>query len=121
MSHMFRFDAPTTPSAPGKVLKEKLLDGMQLSQTELARAIGISTPRLNMILKGRCQISAEIALRIERVFDISPQYWLRIRGEYELFEERQRMERVLENLPQLSARAADGMSAWHSRDWRAAA
>ena len=121
MSHMFRFDAPTRPAAPGQVLKEKLLEGMQLSQAELARAIGISSPRLNMMLKGRCQISAEIALRIERVFGISPQYWLRIRSEYELFEERQRMSRMLEDLPQLSVRRASESAAWHTHDWQAAA
>jgi addiction module HigA family antidote len=118
---MFRFDGVSAPSAPGEVLREKLLEGMQLSQAQLARAIGISTPRLNMILKGRCQISPEIALRIERVFDISPQYWLRIRNEYELFEERQRMARVLDALPQLHERQVREASAWRTRDWQAAA
>jgi plasmid maintenance system antidote protein VapI len=53
-----------------------------------------------MILKGRSPISPEIALRIERVFGISPQYWLRIRAEFELCEERQRIARELESLPQ---------------------
>ena len=102
MTQMFRFEAASTPPAPGDVLKEKLLDGMNLTQAQLARAIGISCPRLNMILKGRCQISTEIALRIERVFDISPQYWLRIRNEFELFEERRRISLELDRLPQLT-------------------
>jgi addiction module HigA family antidote len=88
------------PSPPGQVLKEKLVEGMHLTQAQLSRAIGVSAPRLNMILKGRSPISPEIALRIERVFGISPKFWLRIRAEFELCEERQRIARELESLPQ---------------------
>lgn len=121
MTHMFRLEADSTPAAPGQILKEKLLVGMNLTQAELARAIGISCPRLNMILKGRCQISAEIALRIERVFDISPQYWLRMRNEFELFEERRRLGRDLDDLPQLTAVHRREESIWHQTDLRAAA
>ena len=92
------------PSPPGQVLKEKLVEGMHLTQAQLARAIGVSRPRINMIVRGRLPISPEIALRIERVFGISPQYWLRIRAEFELCEERQRIARELESLPQLGIR-----------------
>lgn len=121
MTQMFRFEAGSTPSAPGQILKEKLLDGLDLTQAELARAIGISCPRLNMIIKGRCQISAEIALRIERVFDISPQYWLRIRNEFELFEERRRMSHELDRLKQLSDRHDREDCAWRSGRFQFAA
>jgi addiction module HigA family antidote len=121
MTQLFRFHAFAAPPAPGQVLREKILDGMGLTQAELARAIGISPPRLNMILSGRCQISAEIALRIEKVFDISPQYWLRIRNEFELFEERQRMSRELEGLAPLRAPANLTDAAWQISAWQAAA
>ena len=121
MTQMFKFDDVSTPPAPGEVLREKLIESMRLSQAEVARALGISCPRLNMILKGRCQISAEIALRIERVFDISPQYWLRIRNEFELFEERRRMARELDSLAQLRGHGEPQASAWRASAWRAAA
>jgi addiction module HigA family antidote len=121
MTQMFRFDNALTAPTPGQVLREKLLDGMNLSQAQLARAIGISKPRLNMILKGRCQISAEIALRIERVFGISPQYWLRIRNEFELYEDRQRFSAELDRLQQLRPTPAQESSAWQVREWQAAA
>ena len=121
MTQMFRFNSTSTPPSPGEVLKAKLLDGMDMTQAQLARALGISTPRLNMILKGRCQLGAEIALRIERVFDISPQYWLRVRNEFELFEERQRMAAELEALKEVSPKKDRETSAWLVRDWQAAA
>lgn len=121
MTQMFRFDSHSNPPSPGAVLKAKLLDGMNLTQAQLARALGISKPRLNMILKGRCQMGAEIALRIERVFGISPQYWLRVRNEFELFEERQRLATDLEALAKLKTQAGRAASAWLVREWQVAA
>jgi addiction module HigA family antidote len=94
---------------------------MELTQAQLARALGISCPRLNMILKGRCHISPEIALRIERVFDISPQYWLRIRNEFELFEERQHIAQELARLPQLTTVTHRQESVWRHAPLQAAA
>lgn len=121
MTQMFRFNSDTTPPSPGEVLKARILDGLDMTQAQFARAIGISTPRLNMILKGRCQLNAEIALRIEKVFDIAPQYWLRIRNEHELFEERQRMAREIDSLPEFTTRKDRETSAWLVREWQAAA
>ena len=51
-----------------------------------------------MMLKGRCQVSAEIALRIERVFGIPADFWLRVRDEYELYQARQRLSPTLASL-----------------------
>ena len=120
MTQMFLFDNVGSPLSPGQLLKHKLLDEMQLTQAELARALGISKPRLNMMLKGRCLLSAEIALRIERVFGISPQFWLRARADYELFQERARMIEELERLPRLNGREEIAPSAWQVGDWQVA-
>ena len=121
MTQLIHFERIAGPCAPGDVLREKLLDGLQLSQADLARALGISCPRLNMILKGRCQISAEVALRIERVFDISPHYWLRIRNEFELYVERQRISDELQDLRQLNHPRDRQESAWAVSSWQQAA
>ena len=121
MTQMFSFDEFSNPLAPGQMLNVKLLEGMHLSQSQLAHAIGISRPRLNMILKGRCQLTAEIALRIERVFNISPTYWMRIRDEFELFEANQRIAHELQKLPRLADRHAQEQSAWRACDMQAAA
>jgi addiction module HigA family antidote len=115
---MFRFDLRTAPPSTGEMMRRKLLDDFNLTQAQPARAIGISRPRLNMMLKGRCSLSPEIALRIGRVFGISPEFWLRVRADFELFEEAQRIASLLERLPQIQPpRRAFA----HAFDWRAAA
>jgi len=87
-----------TPPAPGEILKQKLVDETGLKQARVARAIGISRARLNMILHGRRPISPDIALRIEKVFGISSAFCLTLRAESELFLERQRMSSELDSL-----------------------
>lgn len=93
------FDSP--PPEPIEVLKEKVLDERDLKQAEVAKATGISPQRLNMILKGRRPISAEVALRLEKVFGIPPGFWFKLRAEFDLFKERERIRRELETLPEL--------------------
>ena len=121
MTHMTRIETDFTPSAPGQVLREKLLEGLGLTQAEVARAIGVSRPRFNMMLKDRCQISADIALRIEKVFGIPPQFWFRVRAEFELYEGRQRLSNELDSLPQISLRDQRQSSAWLVSEWQLAA
>ncbi|HEV2594306.1 MAG TPA: HigA family addiction module antitoxin [Sphingomicrobium sp.] len=88
------------PPMPGDVLRQKLVDELGIKQARVARAIGISAARLNMTLNGRCPISPEIALRIEKVFGISSGFWLNLRAEFELFQERQRISNELNDLGQ---------------------
>ena len=121
MTHMTRIETDFTPSAPGQVLREKLLEGLGLTQAQVARAIGVSRPRFNMMLKDRCQISADIALRIEKVFGIPPQFWFRIRAEFELHEARQQVSNQLESLPQMSLCDQGPSTAWLVSEWQLAA
>ena len=105
MTQLIRIDHYSTPPSPGEVLRRKLLDELNLTQAELARAIGISKPRLSMMLKGRCVLSADIALRLERVFGTPPQFWLRVREEFELSQERERLAGLLAGLTPQPRRA----------------
>lgn len=118
---MARIDAHSVPPAPGEVLKEKLLGNGQLTQAQIARALGVSEPRLTMIFKGRCQLSAEIALRVERVFGISAHFWMRVRDEYELYHERQRLRPTLAELQLLGEWKEWTASAWTVTELHAAA
>jgi len=68
---------------PGEFLKE-LLEELQLSQTGLADALGISTMRVSHVLRGQRPVTAELALRLGRVMGQTPQYWLNLQTTYDL-------------------------------------
>ncbi len=72
------------PIHPGKVLLERFLKPMNLSQNQLALSIGVPPRRINEIVLGKRGITAETALRLARYFYMSPRFWMDIQADYEL-------------------------------------
>ena len=64
---------------------------MLLSQTTLARAIGVPPRRINEIVLGKRAITADTALRLGRYFRMAPQFWLNLQSHYDLQREQQRL------------------------------
>ena len=71
------------PVHPGEFLHE-ILEDLNLTQTALADAIGVSPMRVSHVLKGTRQVTAELALRLGRAFGQAPQYWLNLQTRYDL-------------------------------------
>lgn len=60
---------------PGETIAE-LLEEQEMTQTELARRLGVSLKHLNQVIKGSATISAELALGLEKVFSAPAEFWL---------------------------------------------
>lgn len=56
---------------PGEILLEEFLKPMGLSQTALARAVGVSPRRVNEIVLGKRTVTADTDLRMARYFGLS--------------------------------------------------
>ena len=69
---------------PGEMLKEEFLAEYQLSQNQLARAIGISPNRIVDIVHNRRRITADTALRLALYFGNSPEFWMNLQTSYDL-------------------------------------
>lgn len=74
------------PPHPGEVLKELCLEPLGLSVTEAAEALGVSRKTLSSILNGRAGISPEMAIRLAKAFDTSPESWLNQQVQYDLWQ-----------------------------------
>ncbi|MEQ9209448.1 MAG: HigA family addiction module antitoxin [Pseudomonadales bacterium] len=74
------------PPHPGEVLRELCLEPLGLSVTEAAEALGISRKTLSSILNGRAGISPEMAIRLSKAFDTSPESWLNQQQQYDLWQ-----------------------------------
>jgi addiction module HigA family antidote len=72
------------PVTPGEMLKEEFLAGYGLSQSGLAKAIGISPNRIAEIVNNRRRITADTALRLGLYFGNSPEFWLNLQSHYDL-------------------------------------
>jgi addiction module HigA family antidote len=72
------------PVTPGEMLKEEFLAEYDLSQNQLARAIGISPNRITEIINNRRRITADTALRLGLYFGNSPEFWMNLQSHYDL-------------------------------------
>lgn len=71
------------PVHPGEFLKE-ILDELDISQAEFARAIGLSAMRISHVVKGKRPVTAELALLFGKAFGQTPQYWINLQAAYDL-------------------------------------
>jgi antitoxin HigA-1 len=78
------------PVHPGEILLEQYLKPLKLTQVEAARKMGISLTRLNEIIKGKRSVTADTALRFNKLTTISPEFWLRLQNAVDLYEARQK-------------------------------
>lgn len=60
------------------------MEPLGLSQNTLARALGVSRRRINQILNERRALSADIAMRLGRFFEMSPEFWMGLQNDYDL-------------------------------------
>lgn len=95
------------PVHPGEILQEEFLEPLGWSQNELARRLGISPRRVNEIILRKRAVTANTALRLARLFDMSPEFWLGLQSRYELdLTEDQIGERVKKEVVPFKRRAA---------------
>ncbi|HAK63653.1 MAG TPA: addiction module antidote protein, HigA family [Alphaproteobacteria bacterium] len=68
---------------PGEVLADELAV-LNVSPSQLARAIDVPVNRVTQILHGRRAITADTALRLGRWFGSGPEIWIDLQTDYEL-------------------------------------
>ncbi|STQ91733.1 HigA family addiction module antitoxin [Iodobacter fluviatilis] len=83
------------PPHPGEVLKEWFAE---VSITTAASKLGITRAHLSRILNGHAGISAEMALRLAACLNTSPESWLQMQMNYDLWQAEQRPLPPIERL-----------------------
>lgn len=83
MSRMFN------PPHPGEVLKDGVMvDGVTV--TSLAKQLGVTRVALSRVLNAHAGISADMALKLARVFGGSAESWLYMQANYDLWQAERR-------------------------------
>lgn len=73
---------------PGELVRSICLDAFGLTVTEGARNLGVTRQALNNLVNGRAGISAEMAIRLERVFGGGAATWLQHQLVFDLTQAR---------------------------------
>lgn len=87
------------PTHPGEILLRDFLEPMGVSQRELADAIHVPYQRVNEIVNGKRGITPSTALRLEKFFGNSSEFWLNLQQSWDLYhvleQEREELEMIV--------------------------
>ena len=74
------------PSHPGEFIKTTYLEPLGYSCRFLAKQLDVASSTLNRVLKGQSGITPEMALRLSKSLGRSPETWLTMQGNYDLWQ-----------------------------------
>jgi addiction module HigA family antidote len=80
------------PPHPGEFITEVYLEPNNLSGRELAAKLGVAASTLNRVLTGASGVSPEMALRLSKALGRSPESWLAMQYNHDLWKARQRVK-----------------------------
>ncbi len=86
------------PVHPGDVLLEDFMKPLNLSAYAVAKATGSSPIAISQICHRNRGVSAEMALKLGRLFNVSPELWMGIQADYDLELARLRSEKKIRKL-----------------------
>ncbi|MCB1146815.1 MAG: HigA family addiction module antidote protein [Leptospiraceae bacterium] len=86
---------------PGEILREEFMIPLQITSYRLAKETNIQATRISQILHEKRSISPDTALRLSKFFGNSPDFWLGIQMEYELREQKSKIEKELNEIKTL--------------------
>jgi addiction module HigA family antidote len=72
------------PIHPGEILQEEFLRPMHISQSRLARDIGVPHRRINEIARGKRSITPDTAIRLSAYLGTSAEFWMNLQITYEI-------------------------------------
>jgi addiction module HigA family antidote len=73
------------PTHPGRIIKGLYLEQFSITISNLAKALGVSRKTLSKIVNERGSITSGMALRLSRAFNTSPELWLNLQRNYDLW------------------------------------
>ncbi len=77
------------PPHPGEIIRELCLEPLNVSVTKAAQALGVTRKTFSALLNGHSGISPEMSLRLSKVFGRTPEGWMRLQLQYDLWKAEQ--------------------------------
>ena len=59
-------------------------EAIEMTQAAAAKTLGISTVRLNELVRGKRGVTADTALRLAQLFKTTPQFWMHMQANFDL-------------------------------------
>jgi len=90
------------PTHPGEMLREEFMPDFGLSVAQLAQRVGVSRQSVNELVHERRSLSPDMALRLARLFGQSPQFWLNLQRNVDIWDSFESGHEAIEAIEPLS-------------------
>lgn len=80
------------PPHPGEFIRDVYITPFDISVRKVAESLGVSASTLNRLLNGESNVSPEMALRLSKALGRSPESWLAMQDQYDLWHARKRVD-----------------------------
>lgn len=82
------------PAHPGEILLREFLEPLGVSQVNLAHRMSVPVQRVNTLVNGKRDVTAETAILLSRVLNTSPEFWMNLQGARDLYEAQEQLARA---------------------------
>lgn len=86
------------PPHPGEVLKELYIKPLNITINQLSKMIGVERKSISRILNGHTRISAEMALKLGKVLNTSPDLWLNMQHSYDIWHTKKHIQNEIDKI-----------------------
>jgi len=98
---MVRIPSDRFPTHPGEMLREEFLHPLSITQRDLAKAIRVPYQRINEIVNQRRGVTPSTALRLAKYFGNTPDFWMNLQLQFDLYEAKLKEDHELKRIPTL--------------------
>lgn len=74
------------PTHPGEIIRYEFLEPLNLTQQQLADAIGVTRVRINEIILGKRSVTPDTAFRLARFFNTTVDFWMGLQTNYDMWK-----------------------------------
>jgi len=79
------------PPHPGEFIKETYIKPLDISLRKVAIDLDVAPSTFSRLIKGESDLSPEMALKLSKAFGRTPESWMQMQTNYELWKARQRV------------------------------
>jgi antitoxin HigA-1 len=91
------------PTHPGEFLREMFLPDYGLTVAQLAASLGVSRQSVNELVRERRSCTADMALRLAKLFGNSADFWLNAQRAVDLWEAQEALKGALARIKPIAA------------------
>lgn len=83
-----------SPTHPGEMLLKEFLEPLNITQKEFSDHLGWTYARLNEIINGHRNITADSALSLAEAFNMEPEFWVNLQRDWDLWHVRKTHKQI---------------------------